>query len=139
MDSNAAVQALSEISERREGTTIVVIDEFDRISSDDERTHFADLIKQIGDQQIDIRFIFCGVADSLDKLLGAHESCFRYLAGILVSRLPWEARWEIIDGAAAAFGITVNDHPRFRIAAISDGFPHFVHLVSEKLFWEITQ
>jgi uncharacterized protein len=137
MNLNAAVQALSEIAVRRGGPTVVVIDEFDRIGSDEERTHFADLIKQVGDQQIGVRFIFCGVADSLDKLLGAHESCFRYLVGILVARLPWEARWEIIDGAAAAFGITVSDHPRFRIAAISDGFPHFVHLVSEKLFWEM--
>ncbi|HEV2040576.1 MAG TPA: hypothetical protein VGT81_11110 [Casimicrobiaceae bacterium] len=34
-------------------------------------------------------------------------------------------------------GIKVNDTARFRIAAISDGFPHYVHLVSEKLFWEM--
>lgn len=137
LDLNTAVQGLQQAAERRGGTTVAVIDEFDRISSEPERAHFADLIKQIGDQQIGVRFIFCGVADSLDKLLGAHESCYRYLAGVAVPRLPWEARWEIIDAAAAAFGITVSDHPRFRIAAISDGFPHYIHLVSEMLFWEM--
>jgi hypothetical protein len=134
---NVAVRVLKEAAARRSGTTVAVIDEFDRITGDDERTHFADFIKQIGDQELGVKFIFCGVADSLDKLLGAHESAFRYIAGISIARLPWEARYEIIDQASNALGVTVSDHPRFRIAAISDGFPHFVHLVSEKLFWEM--
>ena len=31
----------------------------------------------------------------------------------------------------------MDDTTRYRIAKISDGFPHFVHLVCEKLFWEV--
>lgn len=137
LDLNAAVALLTRISEARSGQTVIVVDEFDRITSDLERTHFADFIKQIGDQRIGIRFVFCGVAESLEKLLGAHGSCYRYVAGIELPRLSWDARWDIIDGASAALGITLGDHPRFRIAAISDGFPHYVHLVCEKLFWEV--
>jgi hypothetical protein len=136
-DLNHVVALLSQISANTKEDTVVVIDEFDRIASDEERSHFADFIKQIGDQKITVRFVFCGVGESLDKLLGAHGSCYRYLESVELPRLSWDARWEIVDRAAAALKVTVGDRPRFRIAAISDGFPHYVHLVCEKLFWEM--
>jgi archaellum biogenesis ATPase FlaH len=137
-DLNGAIDILSGIGEARNGeSTVVIVDEFDRIASEVERTHFADFIKQLGDKSIRVRFIFCGVADSLEKLLGAHASCYRYLESVEVQRLNWEARWEIIDSAAAALNIKIGTHPRFRIAAISDGFPHYIHLVCEKLFWQM--
>jgi archaellum biogenesis ATPase FlaH len=135
IDINHAIVLLEKARAERRGDTVVVIDEFDEISRDSERAHFADFIKQIGDQQLGVRFIFCGVSDSLEKLLGAHKSCYRYVEGVEVPRLTWDARQAIIDGAANALGVTVGTHPRFRVAAVSDGFPHYVHLVGEKLFW----
>jgi len=137
IDLNDAMTLLLRANETRKEDTVVVIDEFDQVSSDAERTRFADFIKQVGDRQLGIRFIFCGVAESLEKLLGAHKSCYRYIEGVEVTQLSWDARQAIIDGAAKALNVTVGTHPRFRIAAISDGFPHYVHLVSEKLFWAL--
>ena len=135
MDINDAVALLARASQKRQGDTVVVVDEFDQISKDAERTCFSDFIKQVGDQQLGIRFLFCGVAESLEKMLGAHKSSHRYIEGVEVTQLSWEARQAIIDGASKALNVTVGQHPRFRIAAISDGFPHYVHLVGEKLFW----
>jgi len=135
IDLNDAVALLAHASAARQGDTVVVVDEFDQISKDSERANFADFIKQLGDQQLGVRFIFCGVAASLEKLLGAHKSCYRYIEGVEVAQLSWDARQAIIDGAANALQVAVGKHPRYRIAAISDGFPHYVHLVSEKLFW----
>lgn len=31
--------------------------------------------------------------------------------------------------------MTLNDDSRLRIAQVSDGFPHYVHLVGQKIFW----
>jgi archaellum biogenesis ATPase FlaH len=135
IDINHAVALLAKASEKRQGDTVIVVDEFDQVSTDSERTNFADFIKQIGDQQLGLRFIFCGVAESLEKLLGAHKSCYRYVEGVEVTQLSWDAREAIIDSAADALKVKVGQHPRYRIAAISDGFPHYVHLVGEKLFW----
>jgi hypothetical protein len=135
VDLNDAVKLLTTSALERQGDTVVVIDEFDQISNNAERSSFADFIKQIGDQRLGVRFIFCGVAQSLEKLLGAHQSCYRYIEGIELPQLSWDARLAIIDSAASAFDVKVGNHPRYRIAAISDGFPHYVHLVSEKLFW----
>lgn len=137
LDLNRAIMLLSKISDARNEDNVVVVDEFDRIASDTERTKFADFIKQLGDQSVRVRFVFCGVGQSLSKLLGEHASCFRYLQVVEVKRLGWEARLEIIDAAATALNITIEDRPRMRIAAISDGFPNYVHLVCEKLFWEM--
>lgn len=69
IDLNDAVSVLANASSERQGNTVVVIDEFDQISKESERTQFADFIKQIGDQRLGVCFIFCGVAESLGKLL----------------------------------------------------------------------
>ncbi len=138
LDLNSAIEMLLQIGKLRNGeNTVVVLDEFDRLKNDVERTHFADFIKQIGDKHIPIRFVFCGVAESIQKLLGAHESCFRYLEGVALERLSWDGRFEIIDTAARALGVTIESRARTRIAAISDGFPHYIHLICEKLFWQM--
>ena len=135
---NDLIDALSSIAnERATESTFIVIDEFDRINDEAERTHFADFIKQIGDQKIPLKFIFCGVADSLQKLLGTHESCYRYIEEIHLKNLRYEARYEIIDTVAKALGCQITDPYRYRIAAISDGFPHYIHRMCEKLFWQM--
>lgn len=133
---NQIVSALLAVGhERKNEKTVVVIDEFDRILGDGERSQFADFIKQIGDQRIPIHFVFCGVAESLEKLLGAHGSCYRYVEGVELRTLNWDARFEIMDYVANAIGVQIPDRPRWRIAAISDGFPHYIHKMCEQLFW----
>lgn len=116
---------------------VILVDEFDRIISEKERTHFADFIKQVGDQRLPFRFVFCGVAESMQKLLGAHDSCYRYLEGIELKNLTFDARFEIIDNIAKALNCQIVDPPRHRIAAISDGFPHYIHRMCEQLFWQM--
>ena len=94
---------------------------------------FADFIKQVGDQSIPITLVFCGVGAALEELLDAHHSCYRYLTSIELERLGYDPRFEIIDAARNALELHVDETTRFRIAAISDGFPHYVHLITEKL------
>lgn len=69
--------------------------------------------------------------------MASHHSCYRYLATVDLQPLPWEGRLAIIDSASEALGVIVDSPTRFRIAAISDGFPHYVHLICEKLFWAL--
>lgn len=130
-----ALAILSEVREIHSENPIIVIDEFDRISSEQERNLFADLIKQIGDKRIGIKIIFTGVAKTLDQLLGAHQSAIRQLETIELPKLNWDARWEIVRHAARHFNITVDNEIQVRIAAVSDGYPYYVHLITEKLLW----
>lgn len=116
---------------------VVVVDEFERLSDANERGIFGDLIKQIGDQALPAKFVFCGVGSSLDDLLAGHESCYRYLSAVRLDRLRFDPRMEIIEDAARALGVTVSRNYLTRIALISDGFPHYIHLIGSKMFWSV--
>ncbi|WP_230279415.1 ATP-binding protein [Croceicoccus sp. Ery15] len=116
---------------------VVIFDEFDALPNDADRGLFADFIKQMGDQSVPIKMLFTGIGQSLESLLAAHHSCYRYLASVSLSPLNWDGRLAIINAAAEALGIEVDMSTQYRIGAISDGFPHYIHLICEKLFWEI--
>lgn len=96
---------------------------------------FADFIKQVGDQSVPVKLLFCGIGSSLSDLLDAHHSCYRYLTAVPLERLGLHPCLEIIVSAASALNLGVEDTSAYRIARISDGFPHYVHLLTEKLFW----
>lgn len=132
-----AISLLKEVAELHSERPIVVIDEFDRILSTEERNKFADLLKHLGDKKIPIKFIFTGVGSSLNELLGSHHSAIRQLETIQLTKLSWDARWNILLSATDAFKITVNHNICVRIAAISDGYPYYVHLITEKLLWRV--
>jgi hypothetical protein len=135
---NDAVDMSEFIARFHSQEPVVVIDEFDQMSDKkEEQALFANFVKQIGDRQIPLRMIFCGIGESIDKFFGAHESTYRYFHTVKLDRLDWEPRFEIIQTAADLLKIAVDENTRNRIARVSDGFPHFIHLICEKLFWTV--
>ncbi len=133
-DVNDAVYWFRKATERINFDPIVIIDEFDLFPIIVEHDHFSGLIKQLSDQCIPIKLIFCGIADSLDQLFRAHESTHRYIHAEHLERLTLGKCMEICDDASVGLRIEVPNHLRYRIAQISDGFPYYVHLVCEKMF-----
>src|SRR5205085_4810624 len=114
---NEAIELIAVIAAKHSSTPLVVVDEFDLIP-DPQKELFADFIKQVGDRHLSIRFIFCGIGDSLGELLLAHGSCYRYIEGIQVPQLRFDARLEIIGNSSKALGVSLLEEHRFRIAAI---------------------
>jgi hypothetical protein len=129
-----AIELLSQIASPSHKQSIV-IDEFDTIANPAERNKFAALLKQLGDRSINLKFIFTGIGRSLDELLGAHQSAYRQLETIELLRLGWDARREIVKSAVASFGMDLNDDVNWRIAMVSDGYPYYIHLITEKILW----
>jgi len=132
---NDAVNLIDAVAERYSYEPVVIIDEFDQLDNPDDMKLFADLIKQVSDQEIGIRFIFCGIGASLEELIGVHLSTDRYLTPIELEPLKHEARWAILEEAAKAFEIEIDQETIMRIGHISDGFPYYVHLIGEELIW----
>lgn len=130
-----AVELLSQIAGKQSEKRAVVIDEFDTILDAKERNKFASLLKQMGDRSVNLKFIFTGIGRSLDELLGAHQSAYRQLATVELPRLGWDARKEIVRSAVESFGMGLNDDVNWRIATMSDGFPYYIHLITEKILW----
>lgn len=134
---NEAIAVIRYCVDQSPAEWVVIFDEFDALPSDADRGLFADFIKQIGDQAVPIKLFFTGIGQSLEDLLAAHHSCYRYLAAVSLEPLKWEGRLAIIEAASAALGVEVDMSTKYRIGSISDGFPHYIHLVCEKLFWVV--
>ena len=129
------IETLKELSEFFDDALVVVVDEVDRIRNPDEVEKFADFLKQLGDKRVEVKFIFTGIAHTLDEILGSHRSAIRQLETIELKKLSWDARWEIAIEALKAFEIEIERDIYVRIALISDGYPYYVHLIIEKLLW----
>lgn len=131
---NEALDILRYVAAKRNGRVIVVIDEMERMKPE-EREKFAELIKNIPELDERVRFIFCGIANTVNELVGTHPSAGRILEPILLEKLHHNYLWEIIQTVSQKIGIAVEREALIRISQISDGFPHYVHLIGESMFW----
>jgi KaiC/GvpD/RAD55 family RecA-like ATPase len=133
----SAVDVMEEMVGVHSERPVVVIDEFDQIESAAERAKFAHFLKDLGDRGVNVKFIFTGIATSLYQLLGDHESSFRQLFTLKLDRLYWSYREDIAYNAINAFGLEVDEEIVHSIARISNGFPYFVHLLTQNLLWSV--
>ena len=117
------------------GQIIVAVDEIDRISSHEEKSLFAELLKNVGSVVDDIRFIYCGIGADVDELIGSHLSIGRMFEPIEVEKLSHDSLWKIIEDTANILKVIIPRGILLRIGVISDGFPHYVHLIGECLFY----
>ena len=132
---NQAISAVRSALERHSRLPVVILDEFDLVSDETDKRLFADFVKQVSDQRIPLKLIFTGIGRSITDLLTVHNSMVRYLENIRLERLDYSARMEIISACGDALGVEVGRDTIIRIGQVSDGFPHYVHLIGEKLFW----
>lgn len=120
---------------------VVVIDEVDRLEDRRVTAEIAELLKLLGDRSASVTFIFTGVGSDVSAILGDHPSAFRQLAQIELKRINYQSALDIIDDAIERFGLGWEQEPTrsalFRIASIANGFPYYVHLITEKLLWRV--
>jgi hypothetical protein len=74
---------------------------------------------------------------TLDEIIGSHLSASRAITGFKLPPISYDARWAIVTNAATKLGFDVEREFLVRTSQISDGFPYYVHLIAENLFWEI--
>ncbi|HEY6869523.1 MAG TPA: ATP-binding protein, partial [Novosphingobium sp.] len=84
---NEVVSVIRYCVDQAKEERVVIFDEFDALPNEEDRVHFADFIKQIGDQAVPIKMFFTGIGQSLESLLAAHHSCYRYLASVALPPL----------------------------------------------------
>ncbi|MAM09820.1 MAG: hypothetical protein CML23_05050 [Rhizobiaceae bacterium] len=132
---NGALDVVRYVLSRRRGRQVIIVDEMERIRDSKEREKFAEFIKNIPQLEDRVKFIFCGIGTTVDELLGAHPSAGRILETIALEKLHHNYLWEIIGRVADKTGVSVDREMNIRIGQISDGFPHYVHLIGESLFW----
>jgi uncharacterized protein len=134
---NEALDIIRYVATKRDGRIVIVIDEMERIEAPQERDKFAEFIKNIPELGSDVRFIFCGIAHDVTELLQSHPSAGRILETIKLERLNHSDLWQIITAVSQELEVEIQNEALVRISQISDGFPHYVHLIGESLYWSM--
>ena len=102
---------------------LFIFDEFDNISTKKARASFADLIKSLSDNNTNATIVLVGIADSIEKLIGNHQSLERCLKQVKMPRMKDEECAEIIDNGIARLEISIDKGVKNRIIEFSSGFP----------------
>jgi Cdc6-like AAA superfamily ATPase len=108
---------------------LIVIDELDRLDNDDALTGLADTLKTLSDHAVASTLVLVGVARSIGELVGEHESIVRALVQIEMPRMTIVELGEILVKGSERAGITIKQDAIHDIAALSEGLPHYTHLL----------
>lgn len=108
---------------------LLIIDEFDRVRDAPTKTRMAELIKHFSDARSRTKIVIVGVAETLTDLIGQHESLSRSLAQVALKRMDQPELADIIVRGSQRTGAKFDPGVKDRIVRLSDGFPHFVHLL----------
>ena len=108
---------------------LFIFDEFDNILNEKVRSSFADLIKSLSDNNINSTIVLVGIADSIESLIGNHQSLERCLKQVKMPRMKKEECEEIIDNGLRLLQLKIDKNVRNKIVEFSSGFPHYVHLI----------
>jgi hypothetical protein len=96
---------------------VIIVDELDATNDPVFRSDMAYFIKQLGDAQAHLKFIFAGIAENVSELLVHHESAQRCMATIKLDRLPMDVLHDIIvEGLKQIGGSSVKDTTAYRVA-----------------------
>ena len=109
--------------------SVVVIDEFDRARDPQVRALMADTIKLFSDNETRCTIVPVGVGGSIEGLIASHESISRNVDYVLVELMAAHELAGIIERGFASAGLGFEPGLDFRIARMSQGYPHYTHLL----------
>ncbi len=113
--------------QRIQSSTIIVIDEYDRVKDATTSQLIADTIKSLSDHSVDATLILIGVADSVDDLISEHCSVERAIVQIQMPRMSDIELSEILSKGFEQANMLISDEAKFHITALSQGLPHNTH------------
>jgi Cdc6-like AAA superfamily ATPase len=108
---------------------IIIFDEFDRLKNQKARRAMADTIKALSDYDVPATLILVGVADTVDELIAEHRSIERSLVQIRMPRMSASELHEILDRGVSKLGMRIADDAKKSISLLSQGLPHYTHLL----------
>lgn len=113
------------------GKSLFIIDELDRLSDPTVTALLADTIKGLSDHAVDTTILLVGVADSVNALIAEHQSVERALVQVRMPRMSPPELEEIINKGLGAVGMSIDADARTRIVQLSQGLPHYTHLLAQ--------
>jgi GTPase SAR1 family protein len=111
-------------------TMVVIFDEFDRLKNPTTTVMMADTIKSLSDHGVDATIMLIGVAESVDALIGEHQSIERALVQVKLPRMSQAEVEQIVKKGVAKLGLKFKREALAEISALSQGLPYVTHLIS---------
>jgi Cdc6-like AAA superfamily ATPase len=108
---------------------ILVIDEYDRVTSETTKSKLAELIKNMSDASAPTTLLLIGVAEDVDELLGKHPSLQRTLVTIPLPLMTAAEIDAIIVDGGRKFGRRFAGAVRARIVELAQGLPYHAQLL----------
>jgi Cdc6-like AAA superfamily ATPase len=111
--------------------SVIIFDEFDRVPQNGTQRLMADTIKLFSDTAVQSTIFVVGVADSIGELVAGHESIARSIAPVEVPPMHVDELAQIIQKGLDYAGMGFEDGVDTRIAHLSQGYPHYTHLLGQ--------
>lgn len=108
---------------------IPIIDELDRPEDKAAVRLLTDTIKSLSDQVPRTTVVLVGVADMVEELIEEHASVERAIVQVRMPRMSAGELKLILDTGARALGMEVSAEAKSYIAGLSQGLPHYAHLL----------
>jgi Cdc6-like AAA superfamily ATPase len=118
--------------EKTTSNLLFIFDEYDAVSDGAVRQKMADTIKSLSDNAPKVTVMLVGIARNVTQLLGEHLSIERCLRQIHLPRMAEHELAMIIDRGLAVLEMGMQDNVKKRIVVLSQGFPHFSHLLGKQ-------
>lgn len=110
--------------------SVFVFDEFDRLGNEHVKK-FTDLIKSLSDYAVATTIVLVGVAETVDQLVSDHQSVERAMIQVPMPRMTTDELAEILLKAERILNVKFNNDASKRIVKMSQGLPHYTHLVGQ--------
>lgn len=121
------INDVRKVLERLPGA-VFVIDEFD-LTNRMVSKQFTELIKTLQDLALDCTIILVGVSETIDQLVEDHASIKRAITQIRLVRMNQEELGDILKNGQRTLGIEFSEDAVRLIVHISQGLPHYAHLL----------
>ncbi|MFC5433711.1 ATP-binding protein [Microbacterium suwonense] len=111
---------------------VIVFDEYDRIDDDETLSAMADTLKTLSDHVVQTKLVIVGVSDSIEALVGEHESVKRAVEEVQMPRMSRLEIMSIVDRGFREVGMNIEDDALIRVTKIAEGLPTYAHLLALK-------
>ena len=128
IDVSTFGEMLGRLSDTR---ILMLLDEFDRVETEEFRRSIAELIKNLSDKAAPAQIVIAGVAADLSELIAQIPSIRRNVLGVLVPNMTEEEVAEMLAIAERRAGLGFTAEARELIGLASLGLPYLVGLVAQ--------
>jgi Cdc6-like AAA superfamily ATPase len=110
---------------------IIVIDEFDKSRDLRVAELMANTIKSLSDDGVNVTVIIIGVSESVDDLIGEHESIKRCISQIRMPRMSNPELYELLDKRLPRLRMKITEDAKSTIVVLSRGLPAYAHALAQ--------